>query len=68
MSAESPFTIELLKLANGNRLLRVIDSQTATCLERLVRPDVPVSNQRNVLSRALHSLLERELKERVSAA
>jgi len=68
MSTESPYTIELLKLANGSRVLRVYDSQTATCLERVVRPDVPVTRQKDCLSQALQSLLERELRENATAA
>jgi len=64
----SPFTFELLKLANGARLLRVLDAETGTCLERLLRSDVPVVRQKKLLSHALHSLLEGELKETASAA
>jgi hypothetical protein len=64
----TPFTIELIKLANGARLLRVIDNGTGTCLERALRPDIPVVVQKKLLSHALHSLLERELKETASAA
>jgi len=63
-----PFTFELLKLANGTRLMRVVDTGTGTCLERLLRSDVPVARQKKLLSHALHSLLEGELKETASAA
>jgi len=68
MNSDSPFNFELLKLENGTRLLRVVDPRTATCLERAVRPDIPVVRQKNLLSNALHSLLERELKEAAPAA
>jgi len=68
MNAQTPFTFELLKLANGARLLRVLEPQSATCLEKLVRSDVPIARQKALLSKALEAVLERELKETASAA
>jgi len=56
------FTFELVKLQKGIRVLRVSDPSTGTCLERVVNPDLPVAQQKNLLQRALRSLLQGVLK------
>ncbi len=63
MNTPEPFRIELLKLAGGDRILRVTDPLTATVLERRIHPTQPVARQKEAVVRALHAVLERELKE-----
>ncbi|MEO6788039.1 MAG: hypothetical protein ABI318_18085 [Chthoniobacteraceae bacterium] len=59
MNPPAPYRIELLKLADGRRILRVTD----TSLERCVNPKQPVARQKEAVIRALRAVLERELKE-----
>ena len=62
MPASTDLTFELVKLQQGTRVIRVTDPATATCLERVVNPAVPVIQQKNLLQRALDSLLQGMLK------
>ena len=62
MNPFAPFQIEWLKLADGTRLVRVSDPQTATSLERRLDPTQPVARQKEAVDRALRAVLERELK------
>ncbi len=62
-----PFQTELIKLADGTRIVRVSDSSTATALERRIDPAHPVARQKEVLDRALRAVLERELKATAAA-
>ena len=63
MKHEAPFNVELVKLVDGSRLLRIVDAATGTCLERTVNPNASVTRQKQLLSNALRSLLHGELKE-----
>ena len=60
------FTFEIIKLLNGVRVIRIADPSTATCLERPLNPDLSVVKQKNLLRKALCSLLETGLKETVA--
>jgi len=55
------FTIEMVKLRTGARLLRVGDPLTGTWLERPLDPDLPVVRQRRLLQRALTLALQGDL-------
>lgn len=57
-----PFQIELIKLADGTRVVRVSDPLTATALERRLDSARPVARQKEAVDRALRAVLERELK------
>lgn len=67
MNSPAPFQIELLKLADGTRLLRVSDPLTATALERRLDPTQPVTRQKEAVDRALRAVLEGELKPAAAA-
>jgi len=67
MNTPAPFHIELLKLAGGDRILRVTDPLTATTLERRIHPARPVVRQKEAVIRALRAVLEGELKETAAA-
>jgi len=62
MTSPAPLQIELLKLADGSRILRVTDSLSATALERRLDPTQPVVRQKETVARALRAVLDRELK------
>lgn len=61
------FQFDLLKLADGARLLRVTDPASATAIERRLDPRQPVVRQKEAVARALCAVLERELKETAAA-
>ena len=67
MNSPAPFHIELLKLADGRRILRVADPLTDTALERCVNPKLPVARQKEAVIRALRAVLDHELKEPAAA-
>jgi hypothetical protein len=68
MKSTPPYDIELLKLPDGSRLIRVSDPATATALERRLDPAKAVAKQKNAVVDALRSLLARELKETAAIA
>jgi len=63
MKTPPQYEIELLKLADGSRLIRVSDPVTATALERRLDLAKPVWAQKNGLTQALQTLLANELSE-----
>jgi len=63
MKSTPPYKIELLKLSDGSRLIRVNDPATATTLERRLDPTKPVAKQKNAVVDALRSVLAHGLKE-----
>jgi len=62
MNPPSPFHIELIKLLDGTRIVRVSDPLTSTAVERRLDSAQPVARQKDALDRALRAVLERELK------
>jgi hypothetical protein len=48
--------VESIRLANGQRVFRVLDPQTGLCLERIVDPSKPVRQQTERLVEALQVL------------
>lgn len=62
MNPPAPFQIELIRLADGSRVLRATDPQTATTLERHLDSLQPVSRQKEAVDLALRAVLDRELK------
>ncbi len=49
MNPPAPFPVELLKLADGTRLVRVSDPLTATALERRLDPAQPIARQKEAV-------------------
>jgi hypothetical protein len=47
---------ESIRLANGQRVFRVLDPQTGLCLERVVDPSKPVRQQIERLVDAMQTL------------
>jgi hypothetical protein len=66
MSSIQPYQIELLRLPDGTRLIRVNDPATATALERRLDPAKPVVAQKNAVVRALRTVLTQEFNEPVA--
>jgi hypothetical protein len=66
MNPPPSFQIELVKLADGTRWLRVADPVSGTTLERRVRENEPVARQKSAVLQALGAVLDRELKEAVA--
>ena len=55
-----------LALRDDITFVGIADPSTATCLERPLNPDLSVVKQKNLLRKALCSLLETGLKETVA--
>jgi len=53
---ESGTRVESIRLADGQRIFRVVDSLTGLCLERAVDPSKPVRPQTERLVEALQAL------------
>jgi hypothetical protein len=62
MNPPASLQIEMVKLVDGTRVLRVTDAATATTLERRVDPAQPVVRQKEMVAHALRAVLDRELK------
>ena len=61
MNPSVSFTIDLLRLADGTRLIRVADTASGTTLERRIDPTRPLARQKELVVTALRALLDREL-------
>lgn len=53
--------VDLIKLANGDRLLRLSEAASGLSLEKRLDPRHPVVRQKERLLRAFEAALEREL-------
>jgi hypothetical protein len=51
--------IQLVKLTDGGRLLRLSDMNTGLCLEQRLAPELPVIRQQARLRRELELLISR---------
>lgn len=61
MATDTEIQMELIKLASGDRLLRLTEPATGLCLEKKLDPQQPVIRQKDRLRRALEAALAREL-------
>ena len=59
MKKRDDFQIEVLKLADGGRLLRLTEPDAGLALERRLDPKAPVVRQKNRLSDALEAAVAR---------
>ena len=53
---KSDTRVESIRLADGQRVFRVLDARTGLCLERVVDPAKPVRPQTERLVKALQAL------------
>jgi hypothetical protein len=60
MATDTEIQVELIKLASGERLLRLTEPATGLCLEKKLDPRQPVVRQKNRLRRALEAALAYE--------
>lgn len=67
MNQSAPFQVDLIKLSDGTRMLRVSDVPSGTTLERRVDAQRSVASQKDAVERALRAVLERELKTPAAA-
>ncbi|MBI5396940.1 MAG: hypothetical protein HZA91_16715 [Verrucomicrobia bacterium] len=61
MATDTEIQMELIKLASGDRLLRLTEPSTGLCLEKKLDPRQPVIRQKDRLRRAFEAALAREL-------
>jgi hypothetical protein len=67
MNPAFTFRIDLIKLTDGFRVLRVTDAATATTLERRLDPNQPVARQKDAICRALQLVLDQGFNSTVAA-
>ena len=57
-----PHKIEILRLSENRRVIRVSEQASGLCLEKVLGPSEPVAVQKKILERALvHLLKNKEL-------
>ena len=56
-----PIQIELVKLPNGDRLLRLSDPASGLCLEKKLDPRQAVTRQKQLLLQVFEATLAREI-------
>jgi hypothetical protein len=61
MSAKRQIEIELVKLTNGDRLLRLSEAASGLCLEKKLDSHKPVVKQKDRLRKTFEAILSREL-------
>lgn len=67
MATSSQIEVVLIRLANGERLLRLSDSATGLSLEKKLDPRQPVARQKERLRQAFEAALARTDSGRLSA-
>ena len=61
MPSDRQIQVDLIKLANGERLLRLAEGTTGLCLEKKIDPQQPVVRQKERLLKIFEAALAREL-------
>ncbi|MBI4028141.1 MAG: hypothetical protein HY360_24365 [Verrucomicrobia bacterium] len=61
MPTEKPIQVDLIKLASGERLLRLSEPTSGLCLEKKMDPRQPVVRQKERLMKTFAAALSREL-------
>jgi len=61
MPTERQIQVDLIKLASGERLLRLSEPTTGLCLEKKMNPRQPVVRQKERLMKTFEAALSREL-------
>lgn len=53
--------LQLVKLADGSRILRIADPASGLALEKVLDPKRPLAAQKHALAQSLRAAIEREL-------